>query len=129
MSNTSRLQRWVALLSALSSVVVAQSLAAPLAPGSADDLTQLSLSDLANVEVTSVSKSAQPLQHAAASVFVISHDEILRSSATNLFEALRLAPNLLVTQMSAERSRLRISAELLGVATRVESSDRRSGRD
>src|ERR1700679_3535345 len=67
----------------------------------ADDLTRLSLSDLANVEVTSVSKSSQSLQRAAASIFVITHDDIQRSSATNVFEALRLAPNLLVTQVSA----------------------------
>jgi iron complex outermembrane recepter protein len=66
-----------------------------------EDLTRLSLSDLANVEVTSVSKSGEGLQRAAASIYVISRDAILRSSATNVFEALRLAPNLLVTQLSA----------------------------
>jgi iron complex outermembrane recepter protein len=68
---------------------------------SSEDLTRLSLSELANVEVTSVSKSAQSLQRAAASIYVITHDDIQRSSATNVFEVLRLAPNLLVTQVSA----------------------------
>ncbi len=77
------------------------SAAAPLASGSAEDLTRLSLAELAKVEVTSVSKSSQSLQRAAASIFVITHDDIERSSATNVFEALRLAPNLLVTQTSA----------------------------
>jgi iron complex outermembrane receptor protein len=77
------------------------SAASPIESDSADDLTRLSLSDLANVEVTSVSKSRQSLQRAAASIFVITHDDIQRSSATNVFEALRLAPNLLVTQVSA----------------------------
>jgi len=77
------------------------SVALPIESDSADDLTRLSLSDLANVEVTSVSKSSQSLQRAAASIFVITHDDIQRSSATNVFEALRLAPNLLVTQVSA----------------------------
>ena len=77
------------------------SAAAPLESAAADDLTRLSLAELANVEVTSVSKSSQPLQRAAASIFVITHDDIQRSSATNVFEALRLAPNLLVTQVSA----------------------------
>jgi iron complex outermembrane recepter protein len=67
----------------------------------AEDLTRLSLSDLANVEVTSVSKSGEGLQRAAAAIYVITRDAILRSSATNVFEALRLAPNLLVTQLSA----------------------------
>src|SRR6202042_16710 len=68
------------------------SAASPMESNSADDLTRLSLSDLANVEVTSVSKSSQSLQRAAASIFVITHDDIQRSSATNVFEALRLAP-------------------------------------
>jgi iron complex outermembrane recepter protein len=75
--------------------------ASPSPPSSADDLTRLSLSDLANVEVTSVSKGAQSLQGAPASIYVITHDDIQRSSATNVFEALRMAPNLLVTQTSA----------------------------
>jgi iron complex outermembrane recepter protein len=75
--------------------------ASPAPAGSADDLTRLSLSDLANVEVTSVSKGVQSLQNAPASIYVITHDDIERSSATNVFEVLRLAPNLLVTQTSS----------------------------
>ena len=65
------------------------------------DLARLSLTDLANLDVTSVSKSAEGLQRAAASVFVITHDDILRSGATSIPEALRLAPNLLVTQLTS----------------------------
>jgi iron complex outermembrane receptor protein len=68
---------------------------------SADDLTRMSLSDLANIEVTSVSKSREPLQRAPASVYVITHDDIMRSGAASIPEALRLAPNLLVTQTSS----------------------------
>jgi iron complex outermembrane receptor protein len=67
----------------------------------ADDLTRMSLTDLANLDVTSVSKSAEGLQRAAASVYVITHDDILRSGATSIPEALRLAPNLLVTQLTS----------------------------
>ena len=66
-----------------------------------DDLTRLSLSDLAKVEVISVTKSSETLQRAPASIYVITHDDIERSGATNVFELLRLAPNLLVTQLSA----------------------------
>jgi iron complex outermembrane receptor protein len=65
------------------------------------DLTQLSLADLANLEVTSVSKASEALQRAAAAVYVITHDDIMRSGATSIPEALRLAPNLLVTQTSS----------------------------
>jgi iron complex outermembrane receptor protein len=66
-----------------------------------DDLTQMSLADLAKVEVTSVSKTSEVLQRAPAAIYVISHDDIERSGVTSVPEALRLAPNLLVTQTSS----------------------------
>jgi len=66
-----------------------------------DDLTQMSLADLAKVEVTSVSKTSEVLQRAPAAIYVISHDDIARSGVTSVPEALRLAPNLLVTQTSS----------------------------
>jgi iron complex outermembrane receptor protein len=69
--------------------------------GHEEDLTRLSLQDLANVEVTSVSKAPEELQRAAASIYVITHEQIVRSGATRLMDALRLAPNLLITQTSA----------------------------
>ena len=65
-----------------------------------DDLSLLSLQELANTEVTSVSKAPEGLQRAPASIYVITHEDIMRSGATSLMEALRLAPNLLVTQVS-----------------------------
>jgi iron complex outermembrane recepter protein len=69
--------------------------------GHEEDLTRLSLQDLANVEVVSVSKAPEELQRAAASIYVITHEQIVRSGATRLMDALRLAPNLLITQTSA----------------------------
>lgn len=65
------------------------------------ELSHMSLQQLENVVVTSVSKTPQQLAQAPAAVYVITHDEIVRSGATNLFEALRLAPNLTVTQLNA----------------------------
>src|ERR1700734_3416310 len=65
------------------------------------DLGNLSLSALANVKVTSVSKSTESLQQAAASIFVITREAIRASAATSVVQALRLAPNLLVTQLTA----------------------------
>lgn len=64
------------------------------------DLGDLSLEDLGKVVVTSVSKSPEPLSDAPAAVYVISHDDIVRSGATSLAEILRLAPNLDVMQLS-----------------------------
>lgn len=66
-----------------------------------DDLADLSLEELSNIEVTSVSKRAQRVSDAPASIFVITADDIRRSGATSLAEALRLAPNLEVTRVSS----------------------------
>jgi iron complex outermembrane receptor protein len=80
----------------------APALAAPAQELSLADINSLSIEQLANVEVTTVSKNAQPLSDAAASVYVISHDDIVRSGAITLPEILRLAPNLQVAQISAD---------------------------
>src|SRR6266403_829582 len=65
------------------------------------DLADLSLEELGNIQITSVSKRSERLSDAAASVFVITAEDIRRSGVTNLPEALRLAPNLQVAQVSA----------------------------
>jgi iron complex outermembrane receptor protein len=67
----------------------------------AGQLADLSLEQLGNIEVTSVSGRAERLQQAAASIYVITAQDIRRSAATSLAEALRLAPNLQVAQTSA----------------------------
>jgi iron complex outermembrane recepter protein len=67
----------------------------------AGSLADLSLEELSNVQITSVSKRAERLSDAAASVFVITADDIRRSGVRRLPDALRLAPNLQVTQISA----------------------------
>jgi iron complex outermembrane recepter protein len=67
---------------------------------STEDLKKLSIEQLMNVQVTSVSKTTQPLGDAAAAIYVITHDDIVRSGATTIPEILRLAPNLEVFQTS-----------------------------
>jgi iron complex outermembrane receptor protein len=74
---------------------------APEEAAALDQLRGMSIEDLANLEVTSVSKQAQPVAGAPAAVYVITHDEIMRSGARTLPEMLRLAPNLFVAQTSA----------------------------
>ncbi|AEG92746.1 conserved hypothetical protein [Ramlibacter tataouinensis TTB310] len=64
-------------------------------------LADLSLEQLSQVQVTSVSGHAEPLQDAAASIYVITAQDIRRSAATSLPEVLRLAPNLQVAQVDA----------------------------
>ncbi|HET8746894.1 MAG TPA: TonB-dependent receptor [Ramlibacter sp.] len=64
-------------------------------------LAELSLEQLGDLPVTSVSGRPESLRSAPASVFVISGEDIRRSGATSLPEALRLAPNLQVARLSA----------------------------
>src|SRR5882672_1285058 len=71
------------------------------------ELVDLSLEQLANLEITSVSKKTERLADAAASIFVITADDIRRAGVTTLPEALRLAPNLQVAQVSASAYSIR----------------------
>ncbi|MCL4762216.1 MAG: TonB-dependent receptor plug domain-containing protein, partial [Burkholderiales bacterium] len=64
-------------------------------------LADLSLEQLANVVVTSAARREQPLVQAAASVYVITADDIRRAGVRTLPEALRLAPNLVVARTDA----------------------------
>jgi iron complex outermembrane recepter protein len=67
----------------------------------AQDLSQLSIEDLANLQVTSASRTPEPLSKTAAALFVITADDIRRSGATSIPEVLRLAPNLQVAQLGS----------------------------
>jgi iron complex outermembrane receptor protein len=90
---------------AVSVACAALFLAAPAAraivPAPHDDIAELSLEELANIQVTSVSRRSEPLSDAAASIFVITGNDIRRAGATSLPEALRLAPNLQVARVDA----------------------------
>ncbi|HEX6642200.1 MAG TPA: TonB-dependent receptor plug domain-containing protein [Thermoanaerobaculia bacterium] len=80
---------------------IAIPLSAQLQMAAASDLSRLSIEELAQIKVTSVSKVAQPLSQAAAAVFVITEDAIRRSGANSIPEILRLAPNLQVARLDA----------------------------
>jgi len=76
-------------------------LAGPMGHARAQDsMADMSIEDLANLQVTSVSKKPEQLAGAAASVYVITRDDIRRAGAATLPEALRLAPNLQVAYVS-----------------------------
>jgi iron complex outermembrane receptor protein len=65
------------------------------------DLTEASLEDLMNIQVTSVSKKEQKLSRAGAAVYVITQDDIHRSGATNIPDLLRMVPGVHVAQIDA----------------------------
>lgn len=72
-----------------------------IAAAKAADIADLSLEELANIEITSVSKRPERLGDAAASIYVITSDDIRRSGARSIPEILRLAPNLQVARVDS----------------------------
>jgi iron complex outermembrane receptor protein len=64
-------------------------------------LSELSLEELANLQVTSVSKKPEKLSHAAAAITVITQEDLRRSGVTTIAEALRLAPGLNVARVDS----------------------------
>jgi len=67
------------------------------------DLTTVSLEDLMNITVTSVSKKEEKLFQTAAAIYVITHEDIRRSGLTNIPELLRLAPGLDVARIDGNK--------------------------
>src|SRR5258708_522419 len=64
-------------------------------------LKQMSLDELVDIEVTSVSKRPEKLLEAASAIQVITGEDIRRSGASSIPEALRLADNLNVAQQNS----------------------------
>jgi iron complex outermembrane receptor protein len=67
-----------------------------------EDLRALSIDELTQLEIISVSKRPERLSQAAAAVYVITGEDIRRSGAATLAEVLRLAPNLQVARLNAQ---------------------------
>jgi iron complex outermembrane receptor protein len=70
---------------------------------SPDSLKRLTIEQLMSLQVTSVSKRPELLSQTASAVQVITQDDIKRSGASSLPEALRLAANLHVAQVDARQ--------------------------
>ncbi len=88
---------------ALAGIVLLALPGLPGRAGQASDLTQKSLEDLMNIEVTSVSKKEQKTSQAAAAIFVISREDIRNSGALNIPDLLRMVPGLDVAQIDAAK--------------------------
>ncbi len=67
------------------------------------DPTAVSVEDLMNWQVTSVSKRTQKVADAAAAIFVVTQEDIRRSGATSIPEALRLVPGLEVARIDENK--------------------------
>lgn len=68
--------------------------------GSTVDLSTMNIEDLMNVQVSSVSKKEEKLSRTAAAIFVITQEDIRRSGATSIPDALRMVPGVNVAQIN-----------------------------
>jgi len=99
---------------ALRSLAIAASIAALIAlpapilseqpdagPRQQNPLKTMSIDDLGKIEVTTVSKEPEQVWNTPAAIYVITGDDIQRSGATNIPEALRLAPGVEVARITS----------------------------
>src|SRR6476646_3060456 len=70
---------------------------------SSNPLKQLTLEQLGNVQITSATKEPEQVRKTSAAIYVITHDDIQRSGATTVPEALRLAPGVEVARIDSNK--------------------------
>lgn len=67
------------------------------------DISDSSLAELMNTKISTVARKPQTLSDTPAAVFVISQEDIRRSSANSIPELLRMAPGLSVARIDANK--------------------------
>ena len=67
------------------------------------DLTSISIEDLMNLNVTSVSRKEQKLASSATAIFVVTKEDIRRSGVTSIPDALRMVPGLEVARIDGNK--------------------------
>src|SRR5437762_2437673 len=82
--------RALALWLAMQASIAAAAPDTQLAQGSLSSLSRLTIEELAEIRISSVSKRPERLADAAAAVYVITRDDIRRAGVVSLPEALRL---------------------------------------
>src|SRR5262245_527667 len=65
------------------------------------DLSTVSLENLLNMQVSSVSRHNEQLRSTAAAVYLITQDDIRRSGATDIPDLLRMVPGMDVAQLTS----------------------------
>ncbi|MGD9211899.1 MAG: TonB-dependent receptor plug domain-containing protein, partial [Desulfobacteraceae bacterium] len=68
-----------------------------------DDLTKLSLEALMSIEVTTASRRTEKLSDTTAAVYVITQEDIRRSTATTIPNLLRMVPGMQVANIDANK--------------------------
>jgi iron complex outermembrane receptor protein len=94
----------MALLGALGATTLSQTnQTSPTNQAPENQLKQLSLEQLGDIEVTTQAKAPVELWKTPAAVYVITQEDIRRSGATTIPDALRLAPGVEVARISADK--------------------------
>jgi iron complex outermembrane recepter protein len=104
------------LLACMAGVAAAR---APEEPVRLSELADLDLEQLSKITVTSVSRRPERILDAAASIFVLTAEDIRRSGATSLPEVLRLAPNLQVVRADTSQYLVNARGGLSGTANKM----------
>jgi iron complex outermembrane recepter protein len=94
-------KRLAGLLAGLSFLLPAPAAEDGSSAGAPKDIMDWDLERLMQIQVTSVSKRPEKLSDAAAAIYVITNEDIRRSGATSIPEALRLAPGLEVARQDS----------------------------
>jgi iron complex outermembrane receptor protein len=68
-----------------------------------DRLAELSLEELGNLEVTTASKEPEKVSRTPAAIYVITQEDIRRSGATSIPDALRLVPGVEVARIDSDK--------------------------
>ena len=97
MTTFMRLLCAVVILASVLSIISAQTTSSP----TSSSLKDLSVEELMDLEVTSVSRRPEKLSDTASAIQVITNADIRKSGATTIGEALRLASNLHVAQVDS----------------------------
>ena len=106
------------LLIAIAATLVRADAPAPTNPLDPDALKKLSLEQLSQIEVTTPSKEPTRAFDTPSAIFVITGEDIRRSGATSIPEALRLAPGVEVARIDANHW----SIGIRGFGTRLNRS-------
>ncbi|MES0370719.1 MAG: TonB-dependent receptor [Mariprofundaceae bacterium] len=107
----------LAVLSSLYSAVIAFLFLGCITPLTAEErystekLLGLSMEELMNIKVVSVSKREENYYETAAATFVITNDDIRRSGARSIPEALRLAPGVEVNRVNGNQYAIAIRGQ------------------
>ena len=66
------------------------------------EMKDLDIEELLDMEITSLSRKAEPLSETAAAIYVLTNEDIMRSGATTIPDLLRMVPGLQVAQCGAK---------------------------